>query len=310
MNDLDLSTKIAWLSIKNPILLASGTWGFGEHLHRYLDLSILGGLVTKGISITPMMGNPPPRIAETPCGLVNAIGLENPGLKIFKKDILPNLLKYKVPILVNVFGQSIDEYLEVIDGLKDAQIQGVEINISCPNVKRGGLQFGRDPKAVEELVSHIRDIYEGLLVIKISPVGPALEVARAAAKAGADALTVANTYPALVIDIERRRPAVAAGFGGLSGPAIKPLTLRLVYEISNKIDLPIIGSGGISSGRDVIEYLLSGASAVQIGTATLINPYSPKRILTELSHLLGRLKIQKLSSLIGALETQTAGKAD
>ncbi len=302
MTNLDLSIKIQQLSLKNPILLASGTWGFGENLSKYLDLSILGGLVTKGISLNPRVGNPPPRIAETPCGLVNAIGLENPGLTKFKKEILPKLLKYKVPILVNVFGESIDEYLEVIDGLKDNPIQGIEINISCPNVKKGGLHFGQDPKVVKELISHIRKIYDGFLVVKIPPIGPSLEVAISVAKAEADALTVANTYPALVIDIEHRRPILASGFGGLSGPAIKPLTLRLVYEIFKKINIPIIGSGGILSGRDVIEYLLSGASAVQIGTATLLDPSSPKRILNELCELLEKLKVFQISSIIGALQ--------
>ncbi len=299
---IDLSIRIGTLSLKNPLLLASGTWGFGKRLKDYLDLSLLGGLVTKGISLKPRAGNPPPRLAETPCGLVNAIGLENPGLMTFKSDILPRLLEYRVPILVNVFGETIDEYLAVVEGLKEAPIQGLELNISCPNVKKGGLQFGQDPKAVEELVAKVRRVYDGLLVVKLSPVGPTLEVARAAAKAGAEALTVANTYPALVIDLERRKPAVAAGFGGLSGPAIKPLTLRLVYQVFREVSLPVIGCGGISTGRDVLEYFLAGASAVQVGTATLIDPSSPKRILTELGLLLERLRVSRLSSLIGALE--------
>ncbi len=299
---IDLSTNIGSLSLKNPLLLASGTWGFGEKLKDHLDLSLLGGLVTKGISLKPRPGNPPPRLAETPCGLVNAIGLENPGLINFKSEILPRLLGYRVPILVNVFGESIDEYLAVVEGLKDTSIQGLELNISCPNVKKGGLQFGQDPKAVKELVAKVRKAYDGLLVVKLSPAGPTLEVAQAAARAGAEALTVANTYPALVIDLERRKPAVAAGFGGLSGPAIKPLTLRLVYQVSREVLLPVIGCGGISTGRDVLEYLLAGASAVQVGTATLVDPASPRRILSELGLLLERLRVSRLSSLIGALE--------
>ena len=299
---IDLSTRIGTLSLKNPLFLASGTWGFGEKLKDYLDLSLMGALVTKGISLKPRPGNPPPRLAETPCGLVNAIGLENPGLTTFKSNILPQLLEYRVPILVNVFGESIDEYLAVVEGLKETPIQGLELNISCPNVKKGGLQFGQDPKAVEELVTKVRKVYDGFLVVKLSPVGPTLEVAQAAARAGAEALTVANTYPALVIDLERRKPAVAAGFGGLSGPAIKPLTLRLVYQISQEVSLPVIGCGGISTGRDVLEYLLAGASAVQVGTATLVDPSSPKRILNELGLLLERLRVSRLSSLVGALE--------
>lgn len=299
---IDLSVRIGTLSLKNPIFLASGTWGFGEKLKDYLDLSLMGALVTKGISLKPRPGNPPPRLAETHCGLVNAIGLENPGLTTFKSEILPQLLEYRVPILVNVFGESIDEYLAVVEGLKETPIQGLELNISCPNVKKGGLQFGQDPEAVEELVTKVRKVYDGFLVVKLSPVGPTLEVAQAAARAGAEALTVANTYPALVIDLERRKPAVAAGFGGLSGPAIKPLTLRLVYQISREVSLPVIGCGGISTGRDVLEYLLAGASAVQVGTATLVDPSSPKRILNELGLLLERLRVSRLSSLVGALE--------
>ncbi len=299
---IDLSVRIGTLSLKNPIFLASGTWGFGEKLKDYLDLSLMGALVTKGISLKPRPGNPPPRLAETHCGLVNAIGLENPGLTTFKSEILPQLLEYRVPILVNVFGESIDEYLAVVEGLKETPIQGLELNISCPNVKKGGLQFGQDPEAVEELVTKVRKVYDGFLMVKLSPVGPTLEVAQAAARAGAEALTVANTYPALVIDLERRKPAVAAGFGGLSGPAIKPLTLRLVYQISREVSLPVIGCGGISTGRDVLEYLLAGASAVQVGTATLVDPSSPKRILNELGLLLERLRVSRLSSLVGALE--------
>ncbi len=299
---IDLSVRIGSLSLKNPIFLASGTWGFGEKLKDFLDLSLMGGLVTKGISLKPRSGNPPPRLAESPCGLVNAIGLENPGLTTFKSDILPQLLEYRVPILVNVFGESIDEYLAVVEGLKETPIQGLELNISCPNVKKGGLQFGQDPKTVEVLVTKVRKAYDGFLVVKLSPVGPALEVAQAASRAGAEALTVANTYPALVIDLERRKPAVAAGFGGLSGPAIKPLTLRLVYQISQEVSLPVIGCGGISTGRDVLEYLLAGASAVQVGTATLVDPSSPKRILNELGLLLEQLRVSQLSSLVGALE--------
>jgi len=298
----DFAVTLGPLQLKNPLLLASGTWGFGEGLAKHCDLRLLGGLVTKGISLDPRPGNPPPRLAETPCGLVNAIGLENPGLSVFKEKILPRLLALKVPILVNVFGESLEGYLAVVEGLKDCGVQGVELNISCPNVKKGGLQFGQDPGAVAELVAEVRKVWEGLLVVKLSPVGLVLSVAEAAVKAGAEALTLANTYPALVIDVERRRPAVAAGFGGLSGPAIKPLTLRLVHEIYRRFQVPIIGCGGITSGRDVVEYFLAGATAVQVGTATLVDPSSPARILRELEELLIRLGEARLSSLTGALE--------
>ncbi len=299
---LDLSVSLGPLRLQNPLLLASGTWGFGEGLSSYLDLSILGALVTKGISLHPRQGNPPPRIAETPCGLVNAIGLENPGLEIFKRDIWPRLACFKIPLLVNVFGQNVEEYLAVVEGLLETKIQGIEVNISCPNVKKGGLQFGQDPKTVSLLIKDIRDIWPRLLVVKLSPVGPVFEVAESALDAGADALTVANTYPALVVDVIRRKPDIAAGFGGLSGPAIKPLTLRLVREIYRRLKAPIIGCGGITSGQDVLAYILAGAKAVQIGTATLLDPMAPARILEEIENLLRQIHEYRLAQLTGELQ--------
>ncbi len=299
---VDLSVNLAGLRLKNPLLLASGTWGFGEKLAAYLDLSRLGGLVTKGISLGPRPGNPPPRLAETPCGLVNAIGLENPGLTTFKRQILPRLFSFQVPVLVNVFGESLEGYVDVVKGLLETQVQGIELNISCPNVKKGGLQFGQDPHGVYELVTQVRKVWPGFLAVKLSPLGPVLAVAEAAVKAGADALTVANTYPALVIDVYQRKPAVAAGFGGLSGPAIRPLTLRLVREIYRHLRVPIMGCGGITSGQDVVAYILAGACAVQVGTATLVDPSAPQRILEETSAVLRKLQEERLADLIGALQ--------
>ncbi len=299
---LDLSVTLAGLRFKNPLLLASGTWGFGETLSEYLDLSRLGGLVTKGISLKPRPGNPPPRLAETPCGLVNAIGLENPGLATFKAQILPSLFSFQVPILVNVFGESLEGYVGVVEGLLETHVHGVELNISCPNVKKGGLQFGQDPKGVYELVYQVRKIWPRFLAVKLSPLGPVLAVAEAAVEAGADALTVANTYPALVVDVYQRKPAVAAGFGGLSGPAIRPLTLRLVREVYRHLRVPIMGCGGITSGQDVVAYVLAGASAVQVGTSTLLDPASPIRILEETAQVLKNLQEESLADLIGTLQ--------
>ena len=302
MSKLDLTTCVGSLPLANPILLASGTWGFGEQLSRYLDLSKMGGLVTKGISLLPREGNPPPRLAETPCGLVNAIGLENPGLEAFKEHILPLLRRWQVPLWVNIFGESLEEYLQVAEGFQKEEITALEVNISCPNVKKGGLQFGQDPEAVRELVRQLKYVSSKPLIVKLSPVGPVWQVAEAALEAGALALTVANTYPALVIDIYQKRPRLARGAGGLSGPAIKPLTLRLVHELYQRFRAPIIGCGGISSGEDVIAYLLAGACAVEVGTATLVDPEAPGRILEEVSQILPKLGTSRLQDLIGSLE--------
>ncbi len=299
---LDLSVKVAGVTFKNPVLLASGTWGFGEKLKSYLDLSTLGGLVSKGISLKPREGNPPPRLAETPCGLINAIGLENPGVEVFKKHILPQLLAFKTHLLVNIFGETIDEFLGVAEALKDEPITGLELNISCPNVAKGGLAFGHDPATVKTLVEEIGKIYSGFLVVKLPPVGPVLDVARVALESGADALTVANTYPALAVDLASRRLALGRGTGGLSGPAIKPLTLKLVYDLYRELKAPIFGCGGITSGKDVLEYILCGAAAVQVGTATLLDPQNPAKIFTEIEEELKKLGETNLGNLLAALK--------
>ncbi len=298
---MDLSVKIGPFEAPNPVFLASGTWGFGERLKDHLDLSSLGGLFTKGISLKPRAGNPPPRLAETPCGLINAIGLENPGVEAFCRHIWPGLSDLSARILVNVFGETVAEFLAVIERLLPLPLAGIELNISCPNVEKGGLSFAQDPKAVGELVRRVRGFYKGFLVVKLSPVGPVFEVAEAALSSGADALTVANTYPALAVDLWQRRPALARGFGGLSGPAIKPLTLKLVHDLWKHFKAPIFGCGGITSGRDVLEYLLCGASAVQVGTATLLDPKNPVRILQEIETLLDVLGEDEISSLVGEL---------
>ncbi len=270
------------LKLKNPLMLASGTWGFGETLPREV-LKGAGALVSKGISLFPREGNPPPRLSETPCGLINSIGLENPGLSVFRERILPRLLSYGPPVVVNILGESEEEFLRLAEGLCGAGASGLEVNISCPNVKKGGIAFSQDPEGVFRLVKRIREVWKGFLAVKLSPVGPVSEVAQAAEEAGAEALTCANTYPALSVIREGKGPRFH--LGGLSGPAIKPLTLRLVYELSRRVKLPLIACGGIVSGRDAWEYLLCGARAFQVGTATLLDPRAPLRILSELDAL-------------------------
>ena len=274
--------RLGSLKLKNPLMLASGTWGFGETLPEEV-LKGAGALVSKGISLFPREGNPPPRLSETPCGLINSIGLENPGLSVFRERVLPRLLSHGPPVVVNILGESEEEFLRLAEGLCGTGAAGLEVNISCPNVKKGGLAFSKDPEGVFRLVRRIREVWEGFLAVKLSPVGPVFEVAQAAEEAGAEALTCANTYPALSVLREGKGPRFH--LGGLSGPAIKPLTLRLVYELSRRVKLPLIACGGIVSGRDAWEYLLCGARAFQVGTATLLDPRAPLRILSELDAL-------------------------
>ncbi|MFN3920921.1 MAG: dihydroorotate dehydrogenase [Caldimicrobium sp.] len=286
-----LFVQIKDLSFKSPIFLASGTWGLGDTLLKYLHQeeieTCIGALITKGISLNPMSGNPPPRLLETPCGLINSIGLENPGIENFLKKYFPKLKTLKVPIIFNLHGKSKEEFIELAKKLSNEEIDGIEINISCPNVSEGGIAFSQSPKLVYDLVRAVREVYPRLLIVKLSPVGPWNEVAIASEEAGADALTVANTYPALGIVSLKPFQIIK---GGLSGPAIKPLTLRLVYELSSKIKIPLIASGGITTGKDALEYLLVGAKAVQIGTANLIDPTSPVKIYRELKVLIAQFE--------------------
>jgi len=260
-----------------PLALASGTWGLGENLFKYYSEAELretfGVLVSKGICLLPRKGNPPPRIWETPGGLINFVGLANPGVKEFKKAFLPRLLKTGVKIFVNLYGEEIEEFIALAEEFKETGVCGLELNISCPNVKKGGIAFASQPQVVKELVKEVRKVWESALWVKLSPVGPVLEVAKACESSGADALVVANTYPGLVVIEEAKLLR-----GGVSGPAIKPLTLRLVYEVSREVSTPVIGCGGIASARDVWGYFVCGVKAVQLGTAFLVDPDLPKKL--------------------------------
>ncbi len=264
-----------------PLALASGTWGLGENLFKYYSPAevkeTFGVLVTKGISLKPRIGNLPPRIWETPCGLINSIGLANPGVKEFKKIFLTGLLKTEVKIFVNLYGEEIEDFVALAEEFKGTGVSGLELNISCPNVKKGGIAFASQPEVVKELVKEVRKVWEGSLWVKLSPVGPVLDVAKACESSGADAIVCANTYPGLVV-IEGEKVLK----GGVSGPAIKPLTLRLVYELSREVSIPIVGCGGIASAKDVLDYFVCGAKAVEIGTAFLIDPELAKKIAKEL----------------------------
>jgi dihydroorotate dehydrogenase (NAD+) catalytic subunit len=273
--DVDLSVSIGALRLRNPILAASGTFGYGLEFAHLVDLNRLGGFVTKGLSREPIEGAPAPRLCETPSGMLNAVGLQNVGVRAFIAEKLPKLRKLDTAVIANVFGYNLEDYVEVIRALEDAEgLAGYELNISCPNVKKGGMQFGCDPSLTAEVVSAARNAAtKRPLWVKLSPLVTDIGlIARAASEAGADALTVANTYPAMAIDYRTRKSRLGNPTGGLSGPAIKPITLRLVWETRKAVKTPIIGLGGIETVEDVLEYLSVGASAVQVGTASFTDP--------------------------------------
>ena len=279
--DVDLSVTIGALRLRNPILAASGTFGYGLEFAHLVDLSGLGGFVTKGLSREPMEGAPPPRLCETPSGMLNSVGLQNVGVRAFIGEKLPVLRKYDTQVIANVFGCTVEDYVEVIRALEDAEgVAGYELNISCPNVKKGGMQFGAEPGMVAEVVGAARQAAKHPLWVKLSPLVADIGViARAAEEAGADALTVANTYPAMAVDYKTGESKLGNTTGGLSGPAIKPITLRLVWEAHRAVKIPVLGLGGIETVEDVLEYLAVGATAVQVGTASFTDPRATRRLV-------------------------------
>ena len=290
---VDPSVQVGALRLRNPVITAAGTFGYGVEFAHLVDLNKLGGIVTKGISREPIEGAPAPRMCETASGMLNAIGLQNIGVEAFVKTKLPVLQKYNTPVFVNVFGYCIEDYLEVIRRLEDAEgISAYELNISCPNVKKGGMQFGASASAVEEIVAAARKAAaKRPLWVKLTPlVTDIQDIARAAEFAGADALTVANTYPAMAIDVNTGRSKIGNQTGGLSGPAIKPITLRLVWEAQKAVKIPVIGLGGIETAEDVLEYMAVGASAVQVGTASFADPKCRERIVGRLEGALREAK--------------------
>ncbi len=299
----DLGTSVAGLPLRNPVLLASGCAGYGAELEGLLDWRELGGLVTKGVSLDPWEGNPPPRVAETAAGMLNAIGLQNVGLERFRRDKGPYLASMNCPVVVNVIGRSEDEYVAVTEGLAgEAYIDALELNISCPNIKAGGIQFGTQPAAAAGITRAVVDAADKPVWVKLAPtVADIGEMARAVADAGAAALSVTNTIPGMAIDLERRRPVLGNGIGGLSGPAIKPVALRLVHACARAVSLPIVGIGGIASGRDALEFVLAGASAVQVGTASLIEPGAGPRIAAEMHAWMEEQGVGSVRELVGTL---------
>lgn len=297
---VDLSVQVGALRLRNPIITAGGTFGYGVEFAHLVDLNRLGGIVTKGISKAPIDGAPAPRLCETASGMLNAVGLQNVGVEAFLQIKLPLLRKYNTHVIVNVFGYCLEEYAEVIQRLEDAEgISAYELNISCPNVKKGGMQFGSDPVLVEEVVGAARKAAaKHPLWVKLMPLVTDIAViAKAAQAGGADALTVANTYPAMAIDLRTGKSRIGNMTGGLSGPAIKPITLRLVWEARKAVSIPILGLGGVETAQDVLEYITAGASAVQVGTASFSDPKASEKIVAALERALTEVNALNFSEL-------------
>jgi dihydroorotate dehydrogenase (NAD+) catalytic subunit len=304
---VDLSVQIGALRLRNPILAASGTFGYGVEFAHLVDLNRLGGLVVKGLSREPLEGAPAPRLCETPSGMLNAVGLQNVGVRAFVTEKLPELRKYNTAVLANVFGYCLEDYIEVIRILEDAEgLAGYELNISCPNVKKGGMQFGSDPAQVAEVVGAARKAaVRRPLWVKLSPLVADIGlIGRAAESAGADALTVANTFPAMAVDTRTQKSCLGNPTGGLSGPAIRPITLRLVWETKKAVKIPVIGLGGIETVEDVLQYLSVGASAVQVGTASFADPRASERLARALTKALVRSKASSINDIQGKLAVE------
>jgi len=302
MQNCDLHVTIGKIVLKNPVIVSSGTFGFGEEFEDFIDLNQLGAIISKGISLKPMVGNPPPRIFETEGGLINAIGLQNPGFQEFLKSKLPYYRQLKTKLIVNFFGNTQKEYIELarrFDGIPG--ISGLEMNISCPNVKRGSIVFGMDPKMAFRLVRAVRKVSTFTLIVKLSPnVTDIALMARCAEEGGADAVSLVNTFRAMAINIHSKKPELGNIIGGLSGPAIKPIALRMVWEVHQAVKVPIIGMGGIMKAEDAIEFILAGASAIQIGTANLINPRAGMEVIQGIRKYLVKNKMDRIQKLIGA----------
>ena len=301
----DLRTDIGKIVLKNPVMTASGTFGYAREFERMVDLNRLGAIIVKGLSLEPSPGNQPPRIAETACGMLNAIGLENVGFEAFVADKLSFLESLAPPVFINIYGKSVPDYAELAGRINDLDgIAGVEVNISCPNVKAGGLAFGVDPAATAGVVEAVRERTSKTVIVKLSPnVTDITQIAKSAESAGADALSLINTITGMAIDVDTRRTKLANITGGLSGPAIKPVALRMVWQAARAVKLPVIGIGGIMTARDALEFFIAGASAIEVGTANFVNPRATMDILEGIEAYLKQNKIDMLGDIVGTLET-------
>ncbi|MBS7395038.1 MAG: dihydroorotate dehydrogenase [Muribaculaceae bacterium] len=301
---VDLSVEIGKLKLKNPIMTASGTFGYGEEFADFIDLNRLGGIIVKGTTLHHREGNPYPRMAETPSGMLNAVGLQNKGVDYFIEHIYPRIKDLDTRVIVNVSGSCIDDYVAVCEKLSPLdKVAAVEINISCPNVKQGGMGFGTTCSGAESVTSAVRKAYDGTMIVKLTPnVTDITEIARAVEAAGADAVSLTNTFLGMAIDVEKRKPMLSTITGGLSGPCIRPIAVRMVWQVANAVKVPVVGLGGIARGRDAIEFLLAGATAVQIGTANFVDPQVTVKAIDYIEDYLKRHQITSVRELIGGME--------
>lgn len=306
MSNIDLSVDICGIKMKNPVIAASGTFGFGREHAGYVDLNRIGGISVKGLTLEPRAGNKPPRVAETPAGMLNSVGLQNPGVRSFIREEIPFLRQYSTAIIANIAGNTTEEYCEMAEILSDADIDAVELNVSCPNVKAGCVAFGNTPQGIAEITSLVRKYCNKPLIVKLTPnVTSIADIAKAAEDAGADALSLINTLLGMAIDIEIRRPILANNTGGLSGPAVKPVAVRMVYEVCQTVKIPVIGMGGIFSGKDAVEFMLAGASAVMVGTACLVYPDACIKVCEGIEEYMRRHGFERTADITGKLVLNT-----
>ena len=299
---MNTKVNLAGVELKNPVMTASGTFGSGAEYSEFVDLNRLGAVVTKGVASVPWPGNPTPRIAEVYGGMLNAIGLQNPGIDVFTKRDIPFLKQYDTKIVVNVCGKTTEEYIDVVERLGDQPVDMLEINISCPNVKEGGIAFGQDPKAVEAITREVKAHARQPIIMKLSPnVTDITVMAKAAEAGGADVISLINTLTGMKIDINRRTFAVANKTGGLSGPAVKPVAVRMVYQAANAVKIPIIGMGGIMNAEDALEFILAGATAVSVGTANFHNPYATAEVVSGIESYMKKYNVEDINDLVGAV---------
>ncbi|HOQ00710.1 MAG TPA: dihydroorotate dehydrogenase [Acetivibrio clariflavus] len=298
-----IEVNIGGLKLSNPVIAASGTFGFGREFSLYTDLNKIGGISVKGLTLEPRQGNRPPRIAETPAGILNSVGLQNPGVRAFIKDEIPFLRKFNTAIIANIAGNTLEDYCEMADILSHEDIDAIELNVSCPNVKKGCMSFGNTVSGITEITREVRKHCSKPLIVKLTPnVTDIKEIAEACEAEGADAISLINTLYGMAIDIHKRRPILANNFGGLSGPAVKPIAVRMVYEVSQVVKIPVIGMGGITTGDDAIEFMLAGASAVMVGTANFVNPNACVDVLEGIQNYLRIYGIKDVNDIIGMLE--------
>lgn len=297
---IDLSVDIKGIKFDNPVIAASGTFGFGREFKEYTDLNMIGGISVKGLTLEPRQGNKPPRIAETPAGILNSVGLQNPGVEAFIRDEIPFLRKYKTKIIANIAGNTIEDYCKMAEMLSDEDIDGIELNVSCPNVKKGCVAFGTTTAGISEITKSVRKYCKKPLIVKLTPnVTDIKEVAKAAEDAGADAISLINTILGMAIDIHKKRPILANNMGGLSGPAVKPIAVRMVYEVAQTVNVPVIGMGGISSGEDAVEFMLAGASAIMVGTYNFINPKACEDVVNGIKKYMETYGYKSVYDIIG-----------